>query len=275
MRLSWLRTIVAGVACLLGALGVAAEPAPAERRVILADDLGYSDLGCYGGEIATPNLDALADERPAVHAVLQHGPLLADARRRSSPATTPSRSAATPCPASTSGGQGVAAGVGAAAARDAQAARLPLVPLRQVARRRQAARRAASTTRTASRTTTASSARAAHVEDDKPLPPVEPRQRLLRHHGHRRPRDQVPEGARRRSTPTSRSSSTSRSPRRTSRCTPCRRTSPGTATRTAPAGTRSASERWQRHARSWASSAATLVGRRARRRPAVRTSPTR
>jgi arylsulfatase A-like enzyme len=28
--------------------------------VILADDLGYSDLGCYGGEIPTPNLDALA-----------------------------------------------------------------------------------------------------------------------------------------------------------------------------------------------------------------------
>ncbi|MEL7118481.1 MAG: sulfatase-like hydrolase/transferase [Bacteroidota bacterium] len=28
--------------------------------VILADDLGYSDLGCYGGEISTPNLDQLA-----------------------------------------------------------------------------------------------------------------------------------------------------------------------------------------------------------------------
>lgn len=28
--------------------------------VILADDLGYSDIGCYGGEIATPNLDKLA-----------------------------------------------------------------------------------------------------------------------------------------------------------------------------------------------------------------------
>src|SRR3954469_20295121 len=27
---------------------------------ILADDLGYSDLGCYGGEIATPNVDSLA-----------------------------------------------------------------------------------------------------------------------------------------------------------------------------------------------------------------------
>jgi len=27
---------------------------------ILADDLGFSDLGCYGGEISTPNLDSLA-----------------------------------------------------------------------------------------------------------------------------------------------------------------------------------------------------------------------
>lgn len=30
--------------------------------VILADDLGYSDMGCYGGEIQTPNLDKLANE---------------------------------------------------------------------------------------------------------------------------------------------------------------------------------------------------------------------
>jgi len=30
--------------------------------IVLADDLGFSDLGCYGSEIATPNLDRLAAE---------------------------------------------------------------------------------------------------------------------------------------------------------------------------------------------------------------------
>jgi arylsulfatase A-like enzyme len=28
--------------------------------VILVDDMGFSDIGCYGSEIPTPNLDALA-----------------------------------------------------------------------------------------------------------------------------------------------------------------------------------------------------------------------
>lgn len=30
--------------------------------LIVADDLGYSDIGSFGGEISTPTLDRLADE---------------------------------------------------------------------------------------------------------------------------------------------------------------------------------------------------------------------
>ena len=30
--------------------------------IIMADDMGYSDIGCFGGEIATPHLDKLAEE---------------------------------------------------------------------------------------------------------------------------------------------------------------------------------------------------------------------
>jgi len=44
--------------CLLSSTALAAERP--NVLLILADDMGFSDLGCYGGEIATPNLDALA-----------------------------------------------------------------------------------------------------------------------------------------------------------------------------------------------------------------------
>lgn len=48
---------------LLVCLGLTSPAWGAERPnvlIILADDLGFSDLGCYGGEIATPHLDSLA-----------------------------------------------------------------------------------------------------------------------------------------------------------------------------------------------------------------------
>ena len=48
------------VAAAFSAGAGAAEPQRPNVLVILADDLGFSDLGCYGGEIDTPNLDALA-----------------------------------------------------------------------------------------------------------------------------------------------------------------------------------------------------------------------
>ena len=46
----------------LSAAGVArpAAAAPPNVVVILADDMGFSDLGCYGGEIDTPHFDRLA-----------------------------------------------------------------------------------------------------------------------------------------------------------------------------------------------------------------------
>ena len=51
----WVLAIALAVAS-----GVAAVAAPPNVVVILADDLGYSDLGCYGSEIDTPHLDSLA-----------------------------------------------------------------------------------------------------------------------------------------------------------------------------------------------------------------------
>src|SRR6187455_1331045 len=46
----------------LPALPLRAGEGPAKPNVIivLSDDMGFSDLGCYGGEIGTPNLDRLA-----------------------------------------------------------------------------------------------------------------------------------------------------------------------------------------------------------------------
>jgi arylsulfatase len=58
MNLRPLLTLALAVSC--GALFAAAPAAKPNILFILADDLGYSDLGCYGGEIATPHLDALA-----------------------------------------------------------------------------------------------------------------------------------------------------------------------------------------------------------------------
>src|SRR6185312_11916481 len=50
--------------CFLGRSVWAEAPAAEARRpnivILLADDVGFCDIGCYGSEIHTPNLDALS-----------------------------------------------------------------------------------------------------------------------------------------------------------------------------------------------------------------------
>jgi arylsulfatase A-like enzyme len=58
MKLKTIQLIAA--ALLVAGFTHAAAPAKPNIVVILSDDMGYSDIGCYGGEIATPTLDGLA-----------------------------------------------------------------------------------------------------------------------------------------------------------------------------------------------------------------------
>jgi arylsulfatase A-like enzyme len=56
------RDMAAGLAAIAGIAGMAAAEDPPRPNVILivADDMGYGDVACFGGDIPTPAIDALA-----------------------------------------------------------------------------------------------------------------------------------------------------------------------------------------------------------------------
>jgi len=62
--MSAMKSVLIPFLVLLSGCAGAADPEAPRRRpnilVILADDLGFSDIGCYGGEISTPTLDRLS-----------------------------------------------------------------------------------------------------------------------------------------------------------------------------------------------------------------------
>ena len=60
-------------ALLVSAVDVTKQP---NIVLIMADDMGFSDIGCYGSEIKTPTLDRLAKKGDSIYAVLQHVALL-------------------------------------------------------------------------------------------------------------------------------------------------------------------------------------------------------
>ena len=56
------RTLIALALAVPSVTRVADSPKSTKPNIVLflADDMGFSDAGCYGGEIHTPNLDRLA-----------------------------------------------------------------------------------------------------------------------------------------------------------------------------------------------------------------------
>jgi arylsulfatase A-like enzyme len=61
VKTSTLKKILLSFALIASSLQAAGESKP-NIIFILVDDMGYSDLGCYGGEVQTPNLDHLAEQ---------------------------------------------------------------------------------------------------------------------------------------------------------------------------------------------------------------------
>ena len=54
-------TVLSTLLTMLASADDASQSSRPNIVLIMSDDMGFSDIGCYGGEINTPNLDRLAD----------------------------------------------------------------------------------------------------------------------------------------------------------------------------------------------------------------------
>ena len=61
MKTPYLTTLIVSI-CLYPALSSGEEASPPNIILMMADDMGWSDIGCFGSEIATPNIDRIAGE---------------------------------------------------------------------------------------------------------------------------------------------------------------------------------------------------------------------
>ena len=61
MKLSLLTLLICNFIC-GPILSEAADQSRPNIILIMVDDMGYSDIGCYGGEVKTPNLDKIAKD---------------------------------------------------------------------------------------------------------------------------------------------------------------------------------------------------------------------
>ena len=57
---SWIRFVLIVLAMGIGFIGNTLDAARPNIVLVMADDMGYTDIGCYGSEIDTPELDKLA-----------------------------------------------------------------------------------------------------------------------------------------------------------------------------------------------------------------------
>ena len=62
LRFIFAVTVLAGAQSVMAQASDLKNPARPNIVLIYADDLGYADLGCYGGTTPTPTLDSIASQ---------------------------------------------------------------------------------------------------------------------------------------------------------------------------------------------------------------------